>query len=210
MLKLSEEMSKIISTNDFLSVGFETHLFNLSRLSELLRPLLERRLSKSLSKSSILMALSRLQKSDHPTQSTKIPSFHLNSLQEECRIIPNVFLAVFVKNTLTEKQLQLWKKWIEDHKGPLWRDDDSELSSFVTSVGFLEEMSHIIELKPRKTVTNLTAIEFKAPQDLTKRTQLLHQLLWSLALQGVDLIHLQLNSKKILFVLKERDVKKII
>ncbi len=210
MLKLSEEIDRIISTNDFLSVGFGTHLFNLSHLTEFLKPLLERRLRKPLSKGSVLMGLSRLQKKHPRMHHGEIKLFELNPAQNECRIFSNMFAAHFIKNQLTEKQLQLWKKWIETHKGRLWCDEDGELSTFITSVSFLEEMSHVIELKPKRIITNLSVIEFQAPQNLRKRTQLLHQLTWNLELQEVDLIHLHLSPRKIALVLKDGSAKRII
>lgn len=203
MWKISDELDKIILHYDFLKAGFQHRLFNLSSLANTLKPLLERRLKKELTQSSLLMSLSRYQREKFP-HPTKNPLDLRAKAPGEFKVIPNLFISTFIKNNLTQRDLAIWLKHIQDHKGRLFLTEEDTLLTIVTNVSFLEEMSNQIKTKPKSIHTNLTGILIDSPQSFKARTELLHSLLWNLALQKGELVHLHVSSKKILALVPQK------
>ncbi|HRI35599.1 MAG TPA: hypothetical protein PK765_00560 [bacterium] len=72
MNRLSDALVSIVEKNSFLQFGLSRGLLNLSRTAEYLRPFLETETKKSVSSSSVLMALSRLSRAQ--AARTPIPS----------------------------------------------------------------------------------------------------------------------------------------
>jgi len=119
-------------------------------------------------------------------------------------VIPNLFVSTFIKNALTSKELTAWKKFIQDHNGQIWITEEDKLLSLVTEVGFLEEMSHTVSTKPKQVQTGLTGLLLSSPANLKARTELLHNLLWNLTLQGAELAHIHLSSKTIFLAVPQK------
>ena len=83
MLKISDSLRDIIKKQPMLLFGFKRRLFNLSLLADLLKPLIEIRTKKPVTKSAVLMNLSRLQdnflKPVPEEESFKIDNLMVNS-----------------------------------------------------------------------------------------------------------------------------------
>lgn len=82
MPKASDTLRDIIAQNHVLQFGLSAGLFNLTRLADYLRPLIETRTKKPSSRSALLMQLSRLageMREQHPTSDVRVSGIRTQS-----------------------------------------------------------------------------------------------------------------------------------
>ena len=92
MIRISDTIKKILSENTFLQFGLNNGLFNLSKLSEFLKPLIETRTQKEITKSAVLMNLSRIGRTKKKVM-PQIENFHV----ENITVHGNLSILSFVK-----------------------------------------------------------------------------------------------------------------
>lgn len=75
MMKVSQSLEQMINENPLFQFGLQRKIFNLSRLAELVKAPLEARTKKSIQKTTLVMALSRLQRKFKPKSEKKIGNY---------------------------------------------------------------------------------------------------------------------------------------
>lgn len=148
MLKLSEELAKIVLVNRYLKHGVQRRIFNFRALARILRPHLEEKLQKPLSEGSIHVALTRL----------KVPETEaLPQNVEPDMELGNLFLACFSNEAKARIKVHNWVSTLRKHHDHLWVQESKKEIRVLLPQTSLEPMSHELPVKPKLVHTNLRA-----------------------------------------------------
>lgn len=184
MLRISDALGKIVSSNKFLQTGFTHRLFNLSQLARFLKPLLEAQLKKHIQESAVLMALSRLQASwdkQLPEQKTRFPLSKI-TLQ------PNLFTVTYPRSVMTK--LQRYERLVSIKKGYINVSEGTHQITVLVEQAFLEDLSRYVESKPIFIKTKITGIGVQFDPKHAEEAGFLVQILQHIAFQGINVVEI--------------------
>ena len=184
MLRISDALGKIVSSNKFLQTGFTHRLFNLSQLARFLKPLLEAQLKKDIQESAVLMALSRLQAAwdkQLPEQKTRFPLSKI-TLQ------PNLFTVTYPRSVMTK--LQRYERLVSIKKGYINVSEGTHQITVLVEQAFLEDLSRYVESKPTFIKTKITGIGVQFDPKHAEEAGFLVQILQYIAFQGINVVEI--------------------
>jgi len=205
MKKISSELENIISRNDFLAFGFYNHIFNLSKLTILLKPVLEARIKKKITTSSILMNLSRLQ----------------NKFNKR-KVIIDQLLPLKLKNISMHSNLCSFTYFETKKLNAELRECYSEISkndNYVSIITGLNEISLIVEEsnmdtvnrivkeKPKNIHKNLASVDIRLAPETYNKPGTLHRLFQQIAFQGINIFGVSSSFNDMSFYVEQKELK---
>ena len=185
MQPISLLLSELIETNPALSYGLKHHLLNLTQVAKLLRKHLEVRAKRDVSVSSVLMALSRLQRTMKRVD-THLPEFTI----EQLSVYPNLAACTFIKCKEVHKAIHKIHTALVQRKG------------YITINEGLKEMTVIIEeqhtpailsaLRPWITIhqERLAAIGIQFDTKFAQTPGFLATILEHVRMQGISVVEI--------------------
>lgn len=200
MLKISQVVGKLISNDQFLQTGLEHRLFNLSQLADFLKPEVEAELGRKVSKSAILMHLSRTQ-SEQATG--KLPA--QASLSSGLKLHTNLYMVSFRWKAALHKPLNQFFKWVYEHKGFIQVLQSDREVTLIVEVSFLEEMSKYIAEKPFFSRRSLAGIAMKRVDD---DPRFYGRVLQRLGLHGIEVINCFTTVEECLVLVDQKQASK--
>lgn len=204
MIKISTVVSEIVGSSDFAVEGLRNGCLNLSAYAEIIRPEVEAAAKKNVTKSSIVIALSRLGK-ELARQPSLLPEFTLQNLSTTS----GLFQAAFSVSPESKKRLMALQV------DPAFRGDHfvniAIGLSEVTIVAFASDQEYIMqEMKPRKprsVIEGLGAIRVHVDKTTYDTPNILYSLLKVMSLSQINIESFTASFSELTFVVKEDDVK---
>ncbi len=200
MIKISTETRSIMTQNHFLQWGLSYGLFNLSQVADYIKPLLESRTKKSVTRAAILMTLSRLQREQRRIQ-VKTPKYSI----ENINVYSNLTVTTFHKNPQIHEKITQAYAHVKKN------------NAFITVTEGIHEITVILEHelrdtflkdeRPKKEYEHVTAISIKFSPKQSDAPGFLHQLLQLLTLQSINIIEVSSTYTEIVFYVASADAK---
>ena len=200
MIKISTETRSIMMGNHFLQWGLSYGLFNLSQVADYIKPLLESRTKKSVTRAAILMTLSRLAREQRRIK-VKTPRYAI----ENINVYSNLSVATFQKNPIIHEKITLAYAQVK------------KTNAFITVTEGIHEVTVILEHatrrnflkdeKPKKEYEHVTAVSIKFSPKQSDAPGFLHQLLQLLTLQSINIIEVSSTYTEIVFYVASTDAK---
>ena len=196
MRKISDALKQTIEGNFFLRTGMAYDLFNLSKLAAFLRPEIEGRTKKPVTKSSILMQLSRLKRSE-VFSSAKQEEYEVESIT----VYSNLLVLSYNRSDLENNEI------LKLHKKLSSKNDFFSLSEGARELTFILESKN--EEWVKKTITrktklrrdNVSALAVSFDESYLKSPGMIYLLCRSLYIQNINIIEISSTATElILFV----------
>ena len=201
MIKLNQVLNDLVSKSGFLEQGLSSRLFNLSQLAAWLKPYIEAQSKKDVSKSSILMALSRLQ-----AQKTKIAPKDENVKIRNISLVPDLVTVTFPFNKSINRNLvQLYE---EKHKTDFYLAV-SQISTELTII--IDQANEgltkgLFKINPIFRKSGLTALSINFDEKHVPDVGLIYSIIQSLTLQYINIWELSSTYTHLIFYLDRKDI----
>ena len=202
MLKISDILDIIISSNRFFQVGLSHRLFNLTKLADFMKPLIEARLKKEVSGPAIVMALSRVQKRFDPLP-VEGEAFKIRSLNVHGKL----FSATFDKSKKSHDQLnRFYKHLMERSAFSTFTESSSEIT-IIAEEYFLEKLNTSVALAPTALNLNVVGIGVQFDPSYVKIPGFLYLILQKLAVQHINIVEVASTNSEFMVYVSEKDTK---
>jgi len=205
MISISKEVKEILESSPILKEVFELKIINLSALAEILKPKIEEKLLKKVSKNSIIVALQRLEKE---TERKK------RKFGEKIKEVFKGKVELTVRTDLVELVFQKTKDFSLAFT-------QCGTSSFLLFTQGLSEIVVILEkskerctigalskVKLIKRVDNLSAISIKIPAEALFSPGIFYFILKPLALEGINVVEAASTFRELHLIFKKEDLEK--
>ncbi len=202
MIKLSSALKDLVQGNHFLEFGFGEGLLNNSATAEWLKPLLEARTKKSISRTSIIMALSRLSAVKRKIK-PRLNSYKLDSVNIKSRLTELTFSNV-ESNRRIIIDLMSRQKDFSTHITSAF--GTKEITIILPSTMVAEVKSQIAD-PPIFEKSGLAALCVTFPAQYVLEPYILYYLIQQVTLQNINIWEISSTYTEIIFYLDEKDVK---
>jgi len=202
MRKLADALRDTIAANPLLEMGISDKLFNLTRLAEFIRPLLETRLQKTVRRSSVTMALSRLQ----ARYQRIAPHARREFFVDKISVFANLATQTFAKTPQTHAQITAVYGKAFDRGYFAFSESTSEITVFYDRQ-LAPLVTAALTAAPKYKNTQVSAIAVTFSEELFTATGLLSLLMQKLNLQGINVIEISSTYTEIIFYLDDSDLR---
>ena len=202
MLKIRDALTAVIAENPLLQFGLSHKLLNLSQLAKFLRPLVEARVKKDVTDTSLLMHLSRLQRTMKKIAPQR-DQFRIRN------IVVNGDLCAFTFTKTAETQRDVLKLFarLQEHEGYITISEGTREISLIIEQSFLPTMEKMITAKPRFSARHLSAVGVQFDEEYAATPGLLYALIQQIALQHVNIIEISSTYTELVFYINDVDTK---
>lgn len=202
MIKISQAIQELIHNNSMLEFGLSHGLLNLSRTAEFLKPLLEVRTKKSISKSAVLMSLSRQQKIK-----AKILA-HLDDIKlTNLNVHTNLCELTYFNTPGVHAKLETIYKKVQKHKGHISISQGLTEITLLFDKKFFDFIRKTIGFKPKFIKTDLGALGIQFDPKYIEHVGMIYYLIQQLALQNINIWEFSSTFTEITFYLESKDVQ---
>lgn len=202
MIKISDEIKKMIEESDFLQFGLSHRLLNLSQLAAYLVPLIETRVKKEVSKSAVLMSLSRLQK-NYSKIMPKMEDIRLKAIN----IFSSLSVASFEKtDSLKKKLFQFYEMQINQNNFMVINESTHELTVMLDAE-LLDELKKHVKVDPKHQNPQVAGVAIAFSEEYYERPGLIYSIFQQLTLQGVSVVEVSSTFTELIIYVNQKDVK---
>lgn len=200
MIKTSSEIRDIVNKNEFLLWGISHGLFNLSKLTQYLKPLVETRTKKSLQDGAVLMSLSRLQR-QYLNRTAKTPHFSIDNIN----VYSNLAILTFHNTSTIQSKITRDYRHIKEAGG--FASITQGVHEITVIIDQALRAQFLTDEKPKKEYENVAAVSLKFSSHQSEAPGFLHLLLQLLTLQAINVIELSSTFTEITFYMTAREAK---
>lgn len=201
-MKTSEAISQIIHGNPLLQFGLSHRLFNLSEVAQFIRPIVEVRLEKSIQKTALVMALSRLQK----TLQKDLPQAD-NFEIENLGVQTNLATRTYEKRVKNHEQINLAYNAVQKQgQYFVYSESTSEITIFFNK-RFLPIVENIVQDYPKYKNDNITAVQVKFDEKFFYEPGLMYLVMQKMMLQNINIIDLSSTFTELIFFIEKDDLQ---
>ncbi|MFA5993718.1 MAG: hypothetical protein WC823_02035 [Parcubacteria group bacterium] len=203
MKKISQSLSEIVENNPFLQFGLYHRLLNLSQLAQFIRPLIEVRTKKSLqSDSSLIMALSRLQKEKNHA----IPVISKFSI-ENVTVHSHLCTITYMRDQRFLEHLGNLYQLIQKNNGYISLSQGMNEVTIIVDAESARLVRKTIKESPKNSVDDLAALGIKYDQKYFNAPGMLYYLMQQIFLQGINILEISSTFTEIIIYVKQKDIK---
>lgn len=201
MIKISDILENLILNNSLFTFWMKKGILNLSQLAELFHPIVEEKTKKEVSKQSLVMQLSRMQK----VISKQNPK-NIEFLVKNISIISWLATFSFKKNIEIQKKLFEIKQEIE---GKWWFFSFNETTSEITVIydfRFSDSFNNFKDINIYEH-REISGIKLNFSQEDFDTPWLLSFLLDKFSISWINIIELSSSFTEIIFYIDKKDTK---
>jgi aspartokinase len=202
MLKITPALRDLIDKDWMLKFGLHHNLFNLTRLSNFIKPFVQARTKKDISQQALLMALSRYQH----THSKKLPtrvSFSVKNISVQSELVTLTYSA----DMATSDQIHKLHAKIRRNNGYFALSEGTDEVTLILKKESLELAKKTIRHKVNNEINGLSAIGIKFDPSYSKQPGLLYYLIQFIALQGINIYEISSTFTEVVFYISENDIR---
>jgi len=201
MLKINNALKEIIQNDDTLKAGLNFRLLNLSQVAEFVRPALETRVKKNVKKSTLIMALSRLQKEMSDFSVRK--KFSINNLS----IYPDLCSFTFFSSQDVRKKVERIYKEVQNSEGYISVIQGTKEIAIIIDESDASLVKRIIKETPKHITPNLVSLNIRFDEKFYVTPGGLYQLFRQLAFQGINVFEVSSTFTEINIYIAQKDVR---
>ncbi len=206
MITISNVVEEIIKQKPFLTEAIADGIINFSGLARNIQPEIEKRLSKDVNYSAIVMSLKRLAPTLSANKNSRLNKM-LSNLGEI--IIRSNLSEITYSNsdTLLNNQMRLWKEHSYEDDVFYTVSRGVFETTYVFSNQMLNDIKSIFEKENLKSSTdNLASLTIKLPKDNNKQVGLYYSILKNLAWEGITIYETISTTNEFSIVVNDTDV----
>lgn len=202
MIPLSTVVRAIITENPLLEFGICHRLFNLTQLSEYLRPMVEVRAKKKVSRTALLMAISRMQKT-----LKKISPAREKYAIKHLVVHTNLATLTYPKTAETHRAIQRFYADAEKKNAYMSISEGTREITLILDMNLRERLRTSIPVKPVYQHDNLSALCINFDESYVQEPGFVYVLLQHLMLQNVNFIEMNSTFTELSLFIEEHQIQ---
>lgn len=202
MIKIPEAVESIVRASPFFEFGISHRLINLSQLAKFIQQLLETRTKKPVKVSTVVMALSRLQK-----QMNKILPSPENFKIENIDLHSHLSSLTFFKNATTHKEIGDFYGLIQEESGFATLTEGMTEITIIFEGSRLEKAKQVIRSEAKKSYRELTAVGIKFDAATAQVPGFLYSILQQTTLQHINIVEVASTYTEFMLYVEAKDAK---
>jgi|SaaInlStandDraft_4_1057021.scaffolds.fasta_scaffold02980_7 hypothetical protein len=202
MIQLSQVIQTLVNRNPLIHYGMHHNLLNMSKVADFLHPMIEIRAKKQVSRGSIMMQLSRLQKNLQKITPDGI-TFRTNNLtlHASLAVITYDRTATLLEKVNKIVSAQMTKdSFLALNRGSseLTLIVDSELSSYIQNE---------IHAHPKNIIAPVTAITIHFSEKYADVPGFLYHVIQQITLQGINIVEVTSTYSELTILVAQKDAR---
>jgi len=202
MLKISDAIKEIIISNNYLNYGLSHGLLNISQTAEWIKPLIELRTKKKISKSAVLMALSRMMKQKKRII-PELENFRIQNLNVYSRLCE----LTYTNSPEIRKKLDKLYAVVQQNKGYITVTQGINEVTVIFNMDFIKNFEETIVQKPKFKKENLTALGMQFDPTYVLYPGMTYHLIEQITLQNINVWEFSSTYTEIIFYIDQKDLK---
>ncbi len=203
MLKISDALREIVEGEPLLQFGLQHGLLNLSQVAAYIRPHIEVRTKKPLTRSAIVMSLSRLQRRIRKRMPPR-QSYYIDQLT----IQTHLCTYTFAKAKDVHRGVQKLYEIIQKRNGYMTLSEGTSEITIIIDRTFQPDVDALLGAKPTFHHGAIASVGIQFDEMFTREVPgFLYIILQQLMLQGINLIELSSTFTGLNLYLDEKDTK---
>lgn len=203
MTSVNNAIHELFIESPNLQFGMKEGLFNLTQLSDFIRPLLQARLERKISKSAVHMALSRYLRSNPILAKIKPIAFKADSLSV-FSALSILTLDHTVENRKAISKIFTRLKQLEGHCSIA---QGTREITIAFERQYKELVYQQLVSRPKIYIENVAALTVVFSKEYLNAPGFFYQTLQQVTLQGVNIIEISSTSTELIMYLSEKDVR---
>ncbi|HMO01437.1 MAG TPA: hypothetical protein PKD37_04760 [Oligoflexia bacterium] len=203
MLSLQDALQSLTEHNLFLQTGIANRLFNLSALARFLKPVIETKLKKNITATSLVMALSRHQKKRHKGSKLTQIKYRFSNIQAAsnlCIISYSISPRRRQEVASFVRELQAKGEFISITQGL------SQITIFLNKSA-AAKIHHHVKGKPLSINRNIALVGGLFDPKLCQTPGFLNAVFQQLYLQNINIVEVASTYNELLIYVDEKDMK---
>lgn len=204
MIRLADIIQEIITENTLLQFGMMHRLLNLTRLADLIRPMVHARTKKEVTISAILMSLSRIQK-----KLDTITTWNHRQIYEisNVTIHGGLCIASYIKEEKLQEKIYEFYKHVQTQEGYVTITEGRGEITLIFENNFNEVRKKTILQKPRYFHANVSSLGVNFSEKSFESHGLLYIILEQFFLQNINILEVASTYTEFMIYLDTKDVK---
>lgn len=202
MIKISDALEQIFRENHFLELGLSHRLLNLSQVAEFLMPLVEARTQKEVTKTALLMNLSRFQRK-RDQQEMVDRNRYLKNISVRSNLMTMSFYKV---EGLDEKIHQLHKQVHEQGGYFIFTESMNEVT-IIFDADFKDLAGETLQAQPIFFRENLASVSAHFTTEQLSHPGMIYLLVQKITLQNINIVEIVSTCSNLLFFIDRKNVK---
>jgi len=202
MIKVSDQVRKLVQGNPWLQFGLSHRLFNLTQITSYLRPLLESQTKKELKDGAILMNLSRIQ-NNLSQQKKLISPIKVRGIN----IVSNLIIVSCHKNFSYHQKINNIYNQIQEQGSYINFTESSQEITIITEPEYLNLIKEALSEGIKDIQTGINGVIIKLSNEHMKQTGVLYSILQAITLQNINVSEICSTFTELVVYIKEKDTQ---
>jgi len=201
MIKVSDSLKEIIKGNQTIQFGLSQNLFNLSQLAKYLVPLIRARTKKEVQPAAVLMALSRLQRTE--TKKKSQPQFEIKKLSANSSLV----VSTFTKTKTLHRLVNDFYAQVQETGSAVTIAEGTTQVTIIYDSEFLPLRNKVIKDAPFKETKGIGSLSVRFDESYLKTPGFIYLVLQQLYFQNINVVELTSTATELIIFLSEDDVQ---
>ena len=204
MRKLSDELARVIESNDILQFGMYQRLFNLSALAAFLVPLLAAKTKKALSTTAVVMSLSRYQRSQNQrARPVQLPEFRTRDLS----VKSGLCVATFNQSPEVRRQLNSFSSKLHTKDHFVTVTHGMRESTLICDNADIQNLSEHCSTKPASLRRSVGCLSIHFEKRYGEIPGFLYTVFQQLYFQRINVIEIASTTGELIVYVDEKDLR---
>ncbi len=202
MQKIADHIDEILTSHWSLHFAFQHKLLNLSAVAEFLRPYVTIRTKKEVSKSAILMNLSRLQRRQTKVAATK-PAYAFQTVT----VHSNLCSVTYVRSKHVHDELDKVYNEVQKQNGYMTLNQGMNEITLILKNSSLPILQKFVHDKPKNSNPRLAALGIQFSEDYVEFPGFIDFCVQKLTMQHINIWEISSTYTELVFYIDQRDIR---
>jgi len=200
MSSITQAVTEIIQGNFFFEFGLQNRIINFSQLSKLIQPLVQERVGKKVTTSSITMAISRIQVAILPKG---IPH---KLLVNDVSIKNNLCSLTYYNTQKNQDNISRLQMHCQNQDKFFARSDSNKEIGVILNQDFTSKLKDFELAKPKHVQKNIGAVIVSIPEDYLELKGMFQYFIQKVTMQNINIYEIGSTYTELIIYIAEEDL----
>ncbi len=202
MIKLSKVIREVVEQNSFLKLGLSHKLLNLSQVAEFILPVVEAKAKKEVTKTSILMTLSRMQR-DLQLTTPSSDKFRIQNLT----VNSNLSCLTFYRTEKNMDNLEHAMVKVSREGGYITVTHGTSEMTLIVDNDSIEIVERHMKEEPVSKIENLVSLAVHFDENYSTTPGFIYHIVQQLTLQHINIVEISSTYTELILYVDKADVR---
>lgn len=203
MIKVPDTVATLIKGNPLLQLGLQNDLLNLTKVAHFLRPLVEARSKKTVQPAAILMALSRLRRSQQKRRAAVDPAKTIRAVTAQ----PDLAIVSFDLGRNVHTEVAKLYREVRRKRGYITVTEGQREVTIILEEAMLPLVRQTVPVPPSQLRRGLGCLGVTLDERRVGSPGLFHFVFQQLYFQGINIVELASTTTELMIYIDQSDMQ---